>query len=101
MDTLLTPHPCHQGLGQTAALRVEAYRAIVRESLPDATVEEMRLYLQQQRALGRDAFRSMVEAKSYDSRAFDPLTAHKSSPLRLISEPDPKVSPRFHGVNAI
>ncbi|KAF1714176.1 hypothetical protein CSC75_20210 [Pseudoxanthomonas wuyuanensis] len=51
-------------MGQTAALRVEAYRAIVRESLPDATVEEIRLHLQQQRALGRDAFRSMVEAKT-------------------------------------
>lgn len=63
-DALLTPHPCYQGLGQTAALRVEAYRAIVRESLPDATVEEIRLHLQQQRALGRDAFRSMVEAKT-------------------------------------
>lgn len=71
-DALLTPHPCYQGLGQTATLRVEAYRAIVRESLPDATVEEIRLYLQQERALGGDAFRSMFEAKSLRSTGVRP-----------------------------
>ena len=37
---------------------------MVREALPDETVQEIRLYLQQQRALGRDGFRSMVEAKT-------------------------------------
>ena len=36
----------------------------MREALPDETVQEIRLYLQQQRALGRDGFRSMVEAKT-------------------------------------
>ena len=36
----------------------------MREALPDETVQEIRIYLQQQRALGRDGFRSMVEAKT-------------------------------------
>ena len=41
-----------------------AYQTIVREVLPDDTMQEIRLYLQQQRALGKDEFRSMVEAKT-------------------------------------
>jgi len=63
-DPLLTPHPCYQSLGPDQPTRAAAYRAIVREALPDDTVQEIRIYLQQQRALGRDGFRSMVEAKT-------------------------------------
>ena len=65
------------GLG-TAALRVEVYRAIVRDSLPGATVEEIRLYLQQQRALGRMLSAAWSEPIPYASQAFDPLIAHES-----------------------
>jgi len=32
--------------------------------MPAEQVAEIRLYLQQQRALGRDAFKAMVEAKT-------------------------------------
>jgi putative transposase len=61
---LLTPHACYLGLAQTPALRAKAYSAIVRESLTEAAIEEIRQYLQQQRALGGDTFRAMVEAKT-------------------------------------
>lgn len=63
-DPLLTPHPCYQSLGPDRQSRAAAYQVIVREALPDEAVQEIRLYLQQQRALGRDGFRSMVEAKT-------------------------------------
>jgi len=63
-DPLIIPHPCYQSLGPDQPIRAAAYRAIVREALPDDTVQEIRIYLQQQRALGRDGFRSMVEAKT-------------------------------------
>jgi hypothetical protein len=42
----------------------EAYRAIVGEVLAQSTIDEIRLYLQQQRALGLNAFQNMVEAKT-------------------------------------
>lgn len=45
-------------------MRAEAYRAIVGEVLAQSTIDEIRLYLQQQRALGRNAFQNMVEAKT-------------------------------------
>lgn len=63
-NALLTPHSCYQDLGSTNQQRAEAYRAIVSETLPQSTIDEIRLYLQQQRAFGRDAFRAMVEAKT-------------------------------------
>lgn len=63
-DAMLAPHPCYQSLGPDQQSRAAVYQAIVREALPDETVQEIRLYLQQQRALGRDGFRSMVEAKT-------------------------------------
>jgi hypothetical protein len=34
------------------------------EALPAEQLAEIRLYLQQQRALGRDAFKAMLEAKT-------------------------------------
>jgi putative transposase len=46
----LAPHPAWQALGATDADRSTAYG---------------RLYLQQQRAWGRDDFRAMVEAKTH------------------------------------
>lgn len=63
-DALLTPHPCYLGLGNTPEQRATAYRALVCEALPQSRIEEIRLYLQQQRALGRDAFREMIENKT-------------------------------------
>lgn len=63
-DPLLRPHPCYESLGPDQQSRAVAYRAILREALPDETVQEIRLFLQQQRALGRDGFRSMVEART-------------------------------------
>ncbi|WP_234706351.1 hypothetical protein [Xanthomonas citri] len=35
------------------------------EALPDELLASIRIYLQQQRALGHDAFRAMVEAKTH------------------------------------
>lgn len=63
-NALLTPHSCYMDLGSTIKERTEAYRAIISEALPQSAIDEIRLYLQQQRALGRDAFRNMVEAKT-------------------------------------
>lgn len=51
-------------LGHDTAGRSSAYRALLDEVLNDELLADIRIHLQQQRALGHDAFRSMVEAKT-------------------------------------
>lgn len=63
-DPLLTLHPAQQVLGTDDAGRAAAYRALLRECIPEDELASVRLYLQQQRAWGRDDFRAMVEAKT-------------------------------------
>ena len=57
-DPLLTPHPVQQAIG------ADHYRALLAEAISDEDLAAIRLYLQQQRAYGRDDFRAMVEAKT-------------------------------------
>jgi putative transposase len=63
-NPLLTPHPTFTALGTTEAERRAAYQALLRETLSDDELLAIRIYLEQQRALGHDAFKSMVEAKT-------------------------------------
>ncbi|MGY1520253.1 transposase [Luteimonas sp. A482] len=60
----LCPHPTWLALGNTSAERSAAYRCLLDEAIPDDTLADIRHYLQQQRAWGRDDFRAMVEAKT-------------------------------------
>ena len=61
-DPLLTLHPTQRALGTNDAERATAYRTFVEEAISDDELAAVRLYLQQQRAYGRDDFRAMVEA---------------------------------------
>ncbi|WP_355582731.1 transposase [Xanthomonas cannabis] len=60
----LTPHSCWLALGNDPTERSNADRALLDEALPDELLASIRLHLQQQRSLGQDAFRAMVEAKT-------------------------------------
>ena len=60
-DPLLSPHEAYTGLGRDAVLRGDAYRELFSATLSEETVAEIRMYLQQQRALGTDRFRQRVE----------------------------------------
>ena len=60
----LSAHPVWLGLGGTATQRRQAWRHVLDEALPPDQLAEIRLYLQQQRALGQDAFKAMVAAKT-------------------------------------
>lgn len=64
VDPLLTPHREYLALGSDPAARVSAYRALFSDALPDALVQEIRSYLQQQKVLGTDRFRAWVEART-------------------------------------
>lgn len=63
-DALLVPHPCYLALGCSVPARALAYREILDEVLSEDTLRDIRRYLQQQRALGSNAFQAMVEAKT-------------------------------------
>jgi len=62
-DPLVTPHPTYLALGRGGPDRRAAYRELLAEALPEDTLAEVRIYLQQQRALGTDRFREQVQAK--------------------------------------
>jgi putative transposase len=80
-DSLLTPHATLLALGASTTERGAAYRAILREALPEDELRTIRLHLQQQRAWGSDDFRAMVEAKTLHFAGFRP--AHR--PRRELS----------------
>ncbi|MEO6365171.1 MAG: transposase [Luteimonas sp.] len=63
-DPLLAPHAEYLALGTDRGARAEAYRALFAEALPDTLVHEIRHYLQQQKTLGSDRFRTWVEART-------------------------------------
>ncbi|MCC8473718.1 transposase [Xanthomonas arboricola] len=68
----LTPHHCWLALGSKPIERCKAYRTLLDEALSDDLLASIHLHLQQQRALGHDAFRAMVEALRVPS----PLIGH-------------------------
>src|SRR6185312_2398156 len=64
-DTLLTSHPAYAALGDTRDPRAAAYFQLLRQNLPDDDLAAIRTYLQQQRALGRRPFQTMVGIKTH------------------------------------
>ena len=77
-DPLLAPHPVQRALG------ADGYRALLAEALGEEDLAALRLYLQQQRAYGRDAFRAMVEAKTQRFAGVRP--AHRPAKTKSITE---------------
>ena len=88
-DPLLTPHPAHRALGTTAQQRASAYRAVLDEALSDADLQAIRLYLQQQRAWGRNDFQAMVQAKTRRFAATRPAHRPPAARKPARNEPDP------------
>jgi hypothetical protein len=66
---LLTPHAEYLALGSDSAARASTYRALFDGALPNHLVDEIRSYLQQQKLLGADRFRSWVEAAHRSRRS--------------------------------
>lgn len=61
----LTPHPSWLALGTAPDTRIAAYRQLLDAAIPDEMLAEIRTYLRQQRAWGRDDFRAVVEEKTH------------------------------------
>ena len=77
-DPLLTLHPTQRALG------VGAYRTLLAEVIDEEDIAGIREYLQQQRAHGRDDFRTMVEAKTRRFASMRP--AHRPAKPESIIE---------------
>jgi len=60
---MIRPHMSYDALGATPAMRRDAYRELVYQAISDDDLAQIRAYIQQQRALGTDQFRAMVERK--------------------------------------
>ena len=72
------PHPVHRALGITG------YRTLLAEAISAEDLAAICLYLQQQRAYGRDAFRAMVKAKTQRFARVRP--AHRPAKTKSITE---------------
>jgi putative transposase len=77
-DPLLSPHPIQRALG------AQGYHAMPAEAISDEDLSAIRLYLQQQRAYGRDDFRAVVEAKTQRFASVRP--AHRPAKSKSIVE---------------
>nr|QMS48213.1 hypothetical protein WG33_0413 [uncultured bacterium] len=73
-----------QALGDSMQARGDAYRALLQEAIADDELQAIRLYLQQQRVLGRDDFRALVEAKTHRFATARP--AHRPCRPRLLKK---------------
>lgn len=76
-DALLSIHSAQRALGRTPRERSGAYAALLEEAISEEEQQEISLYLQQQRAWGRDDFRAMVEATT--QRFAAPRPAHRTA----------------------
>lgn len=74
-DPLLTLHPAQLAFEAGAPLPGQAYEELLGDATPVDEIEDIRRYLRQQRAWGRDDFRAMVEAKTQRFAATRP--AHR------------------------
>jgi putative transposase len=61
-DPLVTPHPSFLALATEPRQRIEAYRQLLDDSLPDEELTAIRQYMRQERAFGSPRFQLMVEA---------------------------------------
>ena len=60
-DSRITPHVLYQTLGQTDKNRQTAYRALFRAKLEGATIDDIRLALNQNQPLGNARFYARIE----------------------------------------
>ena len=60
-DPLITPHPLYLALGQNPAERASHYRAWLDAGIAPEELLQLRIYVQQERALGNERFQRMVE----------------------------------------
>lgn len=86
----LHPHPAFLALGADAPTRTGAYRTLLYETLDPEALNAIRATLQQQRALGANAFQAMVEAKTQRFSGVRRTHRPRQPALQARSEPGPR-----------
>lgn len=71
-DARLTPHALYRALGRGDAARQAAYRALFRPHLLQAAIDDIRLALNQNQALGNARFHAQIEAMTGQRREARP-----------------------------
>lgn len=61
---LIAPHGCYEALGEGVEARRKAYRALFRQQIPAATLDEIRMNTNKGWVLGNDRFRAEIERMS-------------------------------------
>ena len=61
---IIAPHSAYLALGASTEARNERYRVLFQDAMTDEVLAEIRIYLQQQRALGSSAFQQRVEQQT-------------------------------------
>lgn len=62
-DPLITPHPVYEAIAREPAQRCALYRRLVAQGIEDDRAQAIRLYTQQQRALGSTSFQQRIESQ--------------------------------------
>lgn len=62
-DPAIHPHPSYLALGPDRTARCAAYAILFSEAIGEDQLAEIRVYIQQQRALGNNRFQAMIEAE--------------------------------------
>jgi REP-associated tyrosine transposase len=88
-DPLLTAHPLYLALGVDDESRRAAYRDLVRTTLDDAPLSELRMALNQDQPIGNDRFYREIEVMTGQRRAL-----RKRGRPRKHKDNDPKAKTR-------
>ena len=78
-DALIAPHALYLALGRTAAVRLEAYRALFRAHLDQSAIDDIRLALNQNQPLGNSRFYSKIARMTGERRQARPRGRPKSA----------------------
>ena len=82
-DPLITPHAAYLALGHDEKNRQSNYCDLLAEVLTDDVLANIRIYLQQQRALGTDKFQMQVQEKLQRFAGIRPAhRSRKTPPLK-------------------
>jgi putative transposase len=94
---LLTPHPLYATLGHDAASRLTAYRELFKQVLPDKTIDDIRLALNQTQPLGNSRFFDAIEQATGERREAKP----RGRPRKPAQDAAPASNPQQLGLTGL
>jgi putative transposase len=93
----LTPHPLYATLGATDASRHAAYRTLFDQVLPDKTIDDIRLALNQTQPLGNNRFLDAIEQATGQRREPKP----RGRPRKPVDAQSAEGNPNQLGLNGL